>query len=101
MFSVPAGADVPRLASARILAAYGEPDAAELAAADAFGPARNQAFADSNKRTAHVVAELLLSRNGIDLTATGSDGVLTFLALASGDLSEVALTVRFRANSVG
>ena len=41
----------------RNLANYGEPDAAALAAAYAFGIARNHPFVDGNKRTAAVVAE--------------------------------------------
>lgn len=36
----------------RNLAAYGEPDAAQLAASYAFGIARNHPFVDGNKRTA-------------------------------------------------
>ena len=41
----------------RNLAAYGEADAAALAAAYAFGIARNHPFVDGNKRTAAVVSE--------------------------------------------
>lgn len=38
------------------LAGYGDPDAAELAAACAVGLAKNHAFIDGNKRTAWVTA---------------------------------------------
>ena len=48
-------------------AAYGKPDAAELAASYAFGIARNHPFVDGNKRTAFVVLELFLAMNGISI----------------------------------
>ena len=51
------------------LAAYGEPDAAALAAAYGFGLAKNHAFVDGNKRTAFVALELFLELNGFVLAA--------------------------------
>ena len=81
------------------LAAYGEPDLASLAAAYAFGLARNHAFVDGNKRTAYVVAEIFLALNGVKLTSSDADGILTFVALAAGDLTEAVLADWFRANS--
>jgi death on curing protein len=72
-------------------AAYGNPDAAALAAAYSFGLARNHPFADGNKRTAFVATELFLAMNGFELTAGDADCVLTFLRLAAGDLDEAAL----------
>lgn len=80
----------------RNLAAYGEPDAAALAAAYAFGIARNHPFVDGNKRTAAVVSEGFLSKNGCFLDASDADIVETFLALASGDFSEDELSAWFR-----
>lgn len=69
--------------------AYGDnPDAASLAAAYAFGIARNHAFLDGNKRTAFVVMELFLNLNGWALRADDAACISTMLALASGDLSE-------------
>ena len=70
------------------LAAYGDPDVAELAAAYGFGLARNHPFVDGNKRTAFVAVELFLAINGWALAATDADCVLTMLALAAGDLDE-------------
>lgn len=70
------------------LAAYGDPDVAELAAAYGFGLARNHPFVDGNKRTAFVAVELFLALNGWALAATDADCVLTMLALAAGDLDE-------------
>ena len=70
------------------LAAYGDPDVADLAAAYGFGLARNHAFVDGNKRTAFVAVELFLVLNGWRLTADDAACVLTMLALAAGDLRE-------------
>lgn len=81
------------------LAAYGEPDMAAMAAAYAFGLARNHAFVDGNKRTAYVVAEMFLALNGIALTSSDADGILTFVALAAGDLGEDELADWFRHNT--
>ena len=79
------------LARAQHLAAYGQPDAAALAAAYGFGLARNHPFVDGNKRTAFIAIELFLTLNGHELRATDHDCVLTMLAQAAGDLSEDAL----------
>jgi death-on-curing protein len=70
------------------LAAYGQPDVAELAAAYGFGLARNHPFVDGNKRTAFVAVELFLALNGWLLNASDADCVLTMLALAAGELDE-------------
>jgi death on curing protein len=59
-----------------------------LAAAHAFGIARNHAFIDGNKRTAYVACRTFLILNGFDLTADRADRYRTFLALAEGSLSE-------------
>lgn len=78
------------------LAAYGKPDLAALAAAYAFGIARNHPFVDGNKRTAAVVSETFLIRNGAWLDATDAELVVTFLALAAGELAEDELASWFR-----
>ena len=70
------------------LAAYGEPDVADLAAAYGWGLARNHPFADGNKRTAFVAMELFLDCNGRSLEADDAACVMTMLAVATGDLSE-------------
>jgi len=84
------------LARPRNLAAYGEPDAAALAAAYAFGIARNHPFVDGNKRTAFVVMETFLELSGSALSADDADCVTTMLALAAGDLGEDALAAWIR-----
>ncbi len=78
------------------LALYGKPDIAELAGSYAFGIARNHPFVDGNKRTAAVVSETFLVLNGGALVASDAELVVTFLALAAGDLSEEELTDWFR-----
>jgi death-on-curing protein len=83
------------------LHAYGEtPDAASLAAAYAFGIARNHPFLDGNKRTAFVVMELFLNLNGWNLDAADEECILTMMALAAGDLREEALAAWVRAQIV-
>jgi death on curing protein len=81
-------------------AGYGDPDVAALAASYAFGIARNHPFIDGNKRTAYVVGELFLALNGFELMASDADAVMTFLALAAGELSEEQLAAWIRANIV-
>ena len=78
------------------LAAYEDPDAAALAAAYAFGIARNHPFVDGNKRTALVVSETFLALNGYVLNATDAELVVLFLALAAGELPEEELAQWFR-----
>jgi death on curing protein len=84
------------MARPRNLLAYGDPDAAALAAAYAFGIARNHPFVDGNKRTAAVVSETFLVLNGYALNATDAELVVAFLALAAGELSEEELADWFR-----
>lgn len=82
------------------LAAYGEPDAAALAAAYGFGLAKNHPFVDGNKRTAFVAVELFLALNGWSLTASDVNCVLAMLRLAGGESSELEFADWVRANSV-
>ena len=82
------------------LVAYGDPDAADLAAAYAFGIARNHPFVDGNKRTAAVVSETFLVLNGYALDCGDVDLVVTFLSLAAGELSAETLAEWFRAHLV-
>lgn len=89
------------LARPRNLFEYGEPDLADMAASYAFGIARNHPFADGNKRTALVLAELFLELNGHQLTASDPECVATFLALAAGELTERELATGIRDNSRG
>jgi death on curing protein len=78
------------------LAEYGAPDVSELAAAYAFGIARNHPFIDGNKRTAVVICETFLLLNGYSLHVTDAELVVAFLALAAGDLPEDELAAWLR-----
>ena len=75
---------------------YGEDDRCSLAAAYAFGIARNHPFVDGNKRTAWVFARLFLALNGVELRFAPGDAIRTMLALAAGELAEEALADWFR-----
>ena len=84
------------MARPRNLQAYSDADAAGLAAAYAYGIARNRPFVDGNKRTAAVVAETFLILNGYRLTASDAELVVAVLALAAGELSEEETAEWFR-----
>ena len=76
--------------------AYGEDDLCALAAAYAFGVARNHPFIDGNKRTAWVLARLFLRLNGAVMMFAPEEAIRTVLALAAGDLSEEELADWFQ-----
>lgn len=75
---------------------YGRPDMADLAAAYAYGIAKNHPFVDGNKRTSLVACELFLALNSLEMTMADTEAVTTWLALASGELSEEDLAERIR-----
>jgi death-on-curing protein len=84
------------------LSAYGQPkpDMAALAAAYAFGIAKNHAFADGNKRTSAVVTEAFLRLNGLSLTATDIEMVQTWSDLGAGLVTEPDLIDWLRQKTV-
>jgi death on curing protein len=73
-----------------------ELDLAGLAAAYAFGIARNHPFVDGNKRAAYVAMEVLLLMNGYELELDEHDTIATFRALAAGDITEDQLAAWIR-----
>ena len=77
-------------------AGYEDADAAALAAALSYGIARSHPFADCNKRSSLIVAELFLALNGFALRASNAECVTTFLDLASGNIPEEDLAQWFR-----
>lgn len=81
--------------------AHGADDPSELAAAYAFGIARNHPFVDGNKRTAWVAARLFLRLNGHALAFTEAEAVTTMLSLAAGELSEEELADWLREHIAG
>ena len=64
---------------------------AALAAAYAFGIAKNHPFVDGNKRAAFLAVVTFLGLNAIDFLAPEADAVASVLALAAGALSEDGL----------
>jgi len=93
------GAVESALARPRNLVAYEDcDDIARLAAAYTYGIARNHGFADGNKRTALVTADLFLMLNGFELVSSPVENVLTILSLAEGSLSEEEMTSWIRKN---
>ena len=76
------------LARARNKAASGEPDAAELAAAYAFGIARTRPFVDGNKRVALLALEAFLLDNGFELMAEDVATYEAVMKLAGGEVGE-------------
>ena len=87
------------LARPENLAAYNpNADAAALAAAYAFGIAKNHPFIDGNKRTAFVAMELFLMDNGYVLAASDEDALMTMLRLAAGEWDEDAYDMWIRMN---
>jgi death-on-curing protein len=78
------------LARPQQLHAYGDPapDLADLAAALAYGLARNHPFLDGNKRTAAVCCETFIELNGATLEAEDLELFPRYLALAEGKLAE-------------
>lgn len=84
------------LARARNQWAYGETDMCVLAAAYAYGVARNHPFTDGNKRTAWVLARLFLAVNNVQISFAPEDAIRMVLALTSGSLAEAELANWFR-----
>jgi len=84
------------IARPQTLAGYEDVDAAALAAAYAFGIARNHPFVDGNKRTAAVVSETFLMLNGCTLAASDAELVVAMQALAAGELEQPELADWFR-----
>ncbi|HET9680066.1 MAG TPA: type II toxin-antitoxin system death-on-curing family toxin [Gammaproteobacteria bacterium] len=78
--------------------AYGDAstDLADLAAALAYGLARNHPFVDGNKRTAAVVCETFLILNNAVLNAEDLDIFPVILALAEGKLEETDFAIWLR-----
>jgi death-on-curing protein len=64
------------------------PDLADLAAALAYGLARNHPFVDGNKRTGAVCCETFVELNGATLEAGDPDLFPQYLSLAEGRLTE-------------
>jgi death-on-curing protein len=73
-----------------------KPDLSTLAAAYAYGLARNHGFVDGNKRAAFMAAYTFLGLNGRDLKATEPEVVAAIDGVAASEVSETALATWFR-----
>lgn len=71
--------------------AYGERGMAALAAAYAYGLARNHPFIDGNKRAAFVAMVLFLRLNGVRFAPDPAEATVAILGLAAGEISEESL----------
>ncbi len=70
---------------------YEGADLALLAAAHAFGIARNHPFVDGNKRAAFVAMMLFLRKNGVKFAPPPTEATTIVLGLAAGEVSEESL----------
>lgn len=77
---------------------YQSADLPELAAAYAFGIARNHPFVDGNKRTSLLALYTFLGMNGIDFIVAEAEAAAIILSLAAGEVSEESLTRWVRDN---
>jgi death-on-curing protein len=84
------------LARPKNLAAYGDPDLADLATAYALGLAKNHPFVDGNKRAAFLAVGLFLGLNRHRLTATQAEATLALVGLASGEIDEATFAAWLR-----
>jgi death on curing protein len=78
------------------LANYGAPDAADLAAAYAYGLAKNHGFVDGNKRTAWIAARLFLADNGYRLSFNQVHALRIMEGVAGGAVTDTELARWFR-----
>jgi death-on-curing protein len=78
--------------------AYEQTELPELAAAYAYGIAKNHPFVDGNKRTSLLALYTFLGVNGIDFIVPEADAAAMILALAAGEVSEENLTRWIRDN---
>lgn len=80
---------------------YEETELPVLAAAYAFGLAKNHAFVDGNKRIAFMSMMIFLRRNGVAFKPDPAHATAIILALAAGEVSEESLTRWIRDNWPG
>jgi len=78
--------------------AYERAELAELAAAYAYGIARNHPFVDGNKRTSLLALYTFLGVNGVDFEVPEAEAAAMILSLAAGEVSEESLARWIRDN---
>jgi death-on-curing protein len=77
---------------------YQQAELPELAAAYAFGLAKNHAFVDGNKRAAFMTMVIFLRKNGVVFAPAQAHATAIIVSLAAGEVSEESLTRWIRDN---
>ena len=77
---------------------YEQAEMPELAAAYAFGLAKNHAFVDGNKRIAFMSMVIFLMKNRIRFEPDPAQATTIIMSLAAGEVSEQSLTRWIRDN---
>ena len=77
---------------------YESAEPPELAAAYAFGLAKNHAFVDGNKRIAFIAMVAFLRKNGIAFKPDQAESTAMIMAVAAGEVSEESLARWIRDN---
>ena|SRR5262245_23806932 len=77
---------------------YEQADLVALAAAYAFGLAKNHAFVDGNKRIAFMTMVVFLRRNGVHFAPDQAHATAIMISLAAGEVSEESLARWIRDN---
>ncbi len=75
-----------------------EQDLAVLAAAYAFGIAKNHPFVDGNKRASLLALVVFLRKNGIAFQVPEAEAAAAILSLAAGEIDEMILAQWIRDN---
>jgi death on curing protein len=77
---------------------YEQSELPELAAACAFGLAKNHAFVDGNKRIAFMSMMTFLRKNGVRFAPEQAHATAMIMSLAAGEVSEESLARWIRDN---
>ena len=77
---------------------YEQAERPELAAAYAFGLAKNHAFVDGNKRIAFMSMMVFLRKNGVKFAPDPAQATTIIIFLAAGEVSEESLARWIRNN---
>jgi death on curing protein len=77
---------------------YQQAELPELAAAYAFGLAKNHAFVDGNKRIAFLSMMIFLRKNGVRFAPDQAHATKMMMSLAAGEVSEESLARWMRDN---
>jgi death on curing protein len=77
---------------------YESAELPELAAANAFGLAKNHAFVDGNKRIAFIAMVAFLRKNGVACKPDQAQSTAIIMSVAAGEVSEESLARWIRDN---